>query len=542
MAAFTFTSPDGKNYTVQGPDGATSDQAFAILQQQLKGQQAAYSPVEGMSTAGKLAAGFGQRLVQANDAARQALLPKTVYDPESGQDIQTGSTADADIAEHRQLDKPLNATTAGRLGNMAGSVAIASAVPIAGLPGAAAGGALEGLTQPTLGDESRAANTALGAAGGAAGYGIGKVAGRLLQPLSDSLSAAGRWARDILGKEGVPLDVAQATGSKAATVLKNAAGDSPLVGGSTFPEAQAKAFTKASLAKMGVNGAEDAGPAVMVQGKRALQQTYDEIAARNPIKVDEPLVANLETIRADAASSLTAEHAKVIGNKIDQTLAQAQAQGGTIPGLLYQKIQSSLGQLGKDGGKAPFITQLRQALTGAMERQASPQDVQLLAQTNQQYAAMKAIQKAIGDDNQVSPAKLFNALDTQRGANGTVYGQGANQPLIQLAQAGKLLIGKNFPNSGTTARAAGLAAATSGGAALYALATGDTKRAEELAGLAVAAGFSGTAARALVYSPAGRQWLTRWAQSRLASGAASGVATAAGRIGAAIPSAAGASQ
>lgn len=37
MPSFTFTSPDGKNYTVEGPDGATKEQAFAQLQGSLKG-------------------------------------------------------------------------------------------------------------------------------------------------------------------------------------------------------------------------------------------------------------------------------------------------------------------------------------------------------------------------------------------------------------------------------------------------------------------------------------------------------------------------
>jgi hypothetical protein len=35
MPAFTFTSPEGKSYTVNGPDGATQEQAFQILQQQI---------------------------------------------------------------------------------------------------------------------------------------------------------------------------------------------------------------------------------------------------------------------------------------------------------------------------------------------------------------------------------------------------------------------------------------------------------------------------------------------------------------------------
>ncbi len=35
MPAFTFTSPEGKKFTVRGPDGARGEQAFAILQQHL---------------------------------------------------------------------------------------------------------------------------------------------------------------------------------------------------------------------------------------------------------------------------------------------------------------------------------------------------------------------------------------------------------------------------------------------------------------------------------------------------------------------------
>ncbi len=39
MPTFTFTSPEGKNYTVDGPEGATKEQAFQVLQSQLGGHQ-----------------------------------------------------------------------------------------------------------------------------------------------------------------------------------------------------------------------------------------------------------------------------------------------------------------------------------------------------------------------------------------------------------------------------------------------------------------------------------------------------------------------
>lgn len=41
MPTFKFTSPDGKTYSIKGPDGATQEQAFAILQQQLGAAPAA---------------------------------------------------------------------------------------------------------------------------------------------------------------------------------------------------------------------------------------------------------------------------------------------------------------------------------------------------------------------------------------------------------------------------------------------------------------------------------------------------------------------
>ncbi|WP_175692968.1 hypothetical protein [Burkholderia ambifaria] len=47
MPTFTFTSPDGKIYDVQGPDGATKEQAFSILQQRLGAGGSAAPTVSG---------------------------------------------------------------------------------------------------------------------------------------------------------------------------------------------------------------------------------------------------------------------------------------------------------------------------------------------------------------------------------------------------------------------------------------------------------------------------------------------------------------
>lgn len=460
--------------------------------------------------------------------------PDKTYNPQTGQyeanpaDVQAQqansqklAALNQDISNSRNLDKPLMSTTGGKAGQFAGDAALLATAP-EGLAGSIGGGAALAGAQPTSGDESRLTNTALGAAGGAAGYGVGRALGAAIQPITDRLSALGQQFRAILTREGVPLDAAQATGSKVVTTLKNAAGDSPVVDNSNFPQQQAQQFTRATLEKMGVQNATEASPAVMQAGRQRLKESYNQIAARNTITYDPPLNQDISRIRYDADRNLTPENARVIQNRLDDLETMMQNNGGQMTGAGYEQFQSSLGKIAKDGGKAPFVTDIRQALTGALQRQSSPGDAALLAQTNQRYAAMKAIQNSIDSNtNMVSPSALYNSLDTAKGANGTVYGQGANQPLIQLAQAGKALIGSTrTPNSGTAQRVLGAATLGTGGDALLNLAQGKTQNAEEMFAVAAMAGLSGTAARQLVYSQAGRQWLQRWAQSRVAAAAA----------------------
>lgn len=64
MAKFTFTSPQGQSYDVEGPDGATQEQAFAILQQHL-GAAAGGAP----SVDAAFAAGNAHNLIPGSENA-----------------------------------------------------------------------------------------------------------------------------------------------------------------------------------------------------------------------------------------------------------------------------------------------------------------------------------------------------------------------------------------------------------------------------------------------------------------------------------------
>jgi hypothetical protein len=69
MPSFEFTSPEGKSYTVQGPEGATPEQAFSMLQQHLGSQ----SPQGGENSLGGSLKSIGSGLI--NGGIGMAGLP-----------------------------------------------------------------------------------------------------------------------------------------------------------------------------------------------------------------------------------------------------------------------------------------------------------------------------------------------------------------------------------------------------------------------------------------------------------------------------------
>jgi hypothetical protein len=131
--------------------------------------QARMDPTSGMSTTEKVLAGAGKAFADTGRGVGQ-LLRKVM--PDKAADA-IGLPTQADIDEAKRLDAPLMRTTAGKVGNVGGSVAIA--LPTVFIPGAqtvagsaALGGAM-GFVQPVASDESRLKNTLVGGAlGGAA--------------------------------------------------------------------------------------------------------------------------------------------------------------------------------------------------------------------------------------------------------------------------------------------------------------------------------------------------------------------------------------
>lgn len=167
MATYRVKSPDGVEWDINAPDGATEDAVmrYARAQWANKSKKPDYKPAdptEDMSVGEQALAGAGKAFVDLGRGIGQ----------------MTGLVSQAEIDEAKKLDAPLMDTGAGVAGNIGANMLTALIPGGNTVKGAAlVGGALSAV-QPTATGESRAQNAAtglaLGAGGALAAKGIGK--------------------------------------------------------------------------------------------------------------------------------------------------------------------------------------------------------------------------------------------------------------------------------------------------------------------------------------------------------------------------------
>lgn len=224
MPTFKFTSPDGKQYTVNGPDGATEQQAFQMLQSQLIAAKPAPP-----------AKGFGEQL---NDAVHD--LPRQV-----GLTARYGIEGVGDTLDFlaSPIRAGLNAVLPNKQRNVADVVAGAPARP-----------AIEGRSGKVLADlmhlpEPATANERV----------VGDAA-RMLAGAAVPIGAAGRVAQ---GSAGVTKAVAQQLAANPLQQLASAGAAGAAGGYTRETGGDATSQTLASLA------AGVAAPAAMAGAQRA---------------------------------------------------------------------------------------------------------------------------------------------------------------------------------------------------------------------------------------------------------------------------------
>jgi hypothetical protein len=281
---------------------------------------------------------------------------------------------------------------------------------------------------------------------------------RVVQPIT-KLTPAYQRGVEWLRKQGIPLDAYQQAGGAFLRTLKNVVEDHPIFGPTRLRLTQVQKYTQAMLAYMGVN-ANEATTNTLAKGVKDLQDTYNAIEARTQLKLDPVMDRALQAIKADARKNLIDAHFSTINGLIDDMYNAVRYgpnwSAGDVEGPAYLNIKQRLGEVGGEGGKAPLLKRLKEEWFGAFQRSASAADQALLRATDAKWAAWKQIARGVVQNDYISPAQLYNTMDTVAREGQSLLGKGPNPEMMKGAQAGKNVLGTLDPNSGTARRLIGL--------------------------------------------------------------------------------------
>lgn len=345
---------------------------------------------------------------------------------------------------------PTPQTPGERIGSSAVSglpaAIVAPEAPVAGVLSAAAGGAAAQTTAELGGGP--VAQTIAGAVGGG-------LAGGVRGAIAREGDAAFGAAQQRLQAEGIPLNMAQASGSKLAQHIDRAS-QMVSTGAENFADQQGTAFNRAVLKRIGVTdttnpGVTAATPEVLNDARSRIKAVMDGVAARSNVSLDTDLSNDIKDVTDTLPGRVPASEQGPLLTNIKDLTDAATANGGAIPGQVLQRVRSNLAALSKSPQLGDSASDLQEAIDNAVSRSASPEDAAALAQARQQYRALKQIEPAVDQNGDISPRKLMASLSTQKNRNQVLYGQG-DQSLTTLARDARTVLPDSLGNSGTPER------------------------------------------------------------------------------------------
>lgn len=492
MAKYEITSPSGKKYQIEAPDGATKEQALEYGRKQLQEMQGPsfndrmlYGPTNGMSGPEKIAAGAG----------------KAVSDLGLGVQQRLGIADQAQVDESKKLDAPLMGTAGGKAGNLLGNVAMVA--PTAAIPGAntltgsAVLGAALGAAQPTATGESVAGNSALGGAGGFIGQSGATMLGRALRPVRAQLSPELQGLAGKAAQFGIDLTPAQATGSKPLKIIDSVMENLPFTADrqAAIKQAQRGQFNSAVLKTIGEDS-KVASPDVLNNAKTRIGGEFERLTKNKSIPIGDDFLNALTKIDSDT----TAFSNPQIKSAVDKGLELASS--GKISGEEYQKVRTVLGKASSDAFKGnnselgQALKSIKSALDDAADKSISTDDKDAWNLARKQWQSLKVVEKAAAPTSadavsgNVSAAKLAQALMSVD-KKGFTYGT-SNKEMGDLARIGQAFVKDQVPDSGTAQRSFWQGALEN-----------------PLRLIPGAAGFGSIPAQALINSSAGKNYLMK---------------------------------
>jgi hypothetical protein len=327
--------------------------------------------------------------------------------------------------------------------------------------GGAAGGAVTGFGEGEGGFGPRLAAAgeggAIGAGVGAAVHGLAGAVNRMANPIRNQLAPEALRIRDVARAEGIPMSVAQETGSPW---LKNVEASLAQLPGSAGMEANAQrlqneAFSRAAMRRAGED-VNNATPATLNASADRSGGVIGRIANANDLDASPPeflddLVRHSDAARRYAASDVERQTL----SRIDDILGKVEA-GDTIPGPAYRELRSEIGatlRTTQDGDLRRHLRGVMDTLDDRFNAGLSPEDAAAFAEARRHYANLHVVGDAMSGAGagvargQVSPLALRGALNKSTGG-GYAWGEG---DLNDLSRVGQDVL-RNPPDSGTAGR------------------------------------------------------------------------------------------
>jgi hypothetical protein len=390
----------------------------------------------------RVVAGFGTALDQPAMRLKQAITGLTPQD-------------EARVQANRELQSsPLGmaGAVAGNLAMVGGPVAAATRALSPALTGtgaaAAVGGATATATNPVLQGESELTNTALGAAGGAAGDLIARGAARIAQPViagsrrvANVATTPGQAAGGLLNRieqqlESLPVVGWFLTGARERAVK----------------EANVEAIKKAlpngadaSSIKAGRDGIEKAG--------EMIDDAYNAIYARLPksVKPDQAFKDSVKAIPKAEGVDLPPSLEERFNTLIKDRILSRIEEGGSAESI--RSAHNSLGALARkyrssgdpDQRALGFaFSEAKKSLREMVSRQSGGEFKPALDALDNKYSALLAVEKASG--YQGSKEGVFSMEALKRAST-----KSAPQ-FREFANTASDVLGRTVPDSGTAGR------------------------------------------------------------------------------------------
>jgi hypothetical protein len=318
----------------------------------------------------------------------------------------------------------------------------------------------------------------------AAGAGIGGTVGGVLVPKVGTAAVQGGKAllKNLTGEvtpaavelmakaqaHGIPVNAAQLTDGRFLKILQSTLEQMPLAGGGKIHKVQQEGFNKAVAKTFGDDATNVVNADVYATNKKRLGATFEDITSRNNLKIDDPLLANLDGIVKKVGEFGDDSTVKSVNSAYARVLKQAQdaPEGLQLPGKAYQSLDRELGEIQRAGGeKSIYIKEFRETLRNAMDGSITQVDKAAWDKARGEYKNLKAVRDVVarnGAEGNVSPAQLLASLNRD-GAGKEAMATGNRGTLGELAQIGERFVRDKVPNSGTAQRTLAMGALGGGG-------------------------------------------------------------------------------